>query len=173
MPERQIGIIGFIEIVIGCSDCTTYIYVCECIVLYAVFFNTCWFSVNLCFVCFQMFVFIIAEIAKRTCFGSALLCVCVYLYVYVVLIFVVLENLEKWNAPRFCARPGSQPDTFLAFSGVSIPQQKSASANKIGNCTNNIWFFVGLFVCLVLWVCVFVCFYVFQFCWVQMYEAPK
>lgn len=37
---------------------------------------------------------------------------------------------KKKNAPRFCARPGSHPDTFLAISGVSIPQQKSASAKK-------------------------------------------
>lgn len=75
---------------------------------------------------------------------------------YLVNLFLLfLENLEKWNAPRFCARPGSQPDTFLAFSGVSIPQQKSASANKIGNCTNNIWFFVDLLVCV--WLCVCLC----------------
>lgn len=41
------------------------------------------------------------------------------------------------HAPRFCARPGAHPDMFLALSGVSIPQQKSASANKTGKCE---WF---------------------------------
>lgn len=36
----------------------------------------------------------------------------------------------KIHAPRFCARPGAHPDIFLALSGESIPQQKSASARK-------------------------------------------
>lgn len=43
------------------------------------------------------------------------------------------------HAPRFCARPGAHPEMFLALSGVSIPQQKSASANKTGKC-KWLWF---------------------------------
>lgn len=58
-------------------------------------------------------------------------------FIIITIITFFFNQIWKIDAPRFCARPGSQPDIFLAFSGVSIPQQKSASANEIGNCTNN------------------------------------
>lgn len=55
-------------------------------------------------------------------------CVCVWEEGYGVCVYVLWIGKMREHAPRFCARPGAHPDMFFALSGVSMPQQKSASA---------------------------------------------